>query len=70
MLQQQLLTEGTAFSTLLRFSLPFLLSNILQACYGASDLFMVGRFADSISVSAVAHWRTDHADYYRFGDWD
>ena len=54
MLQQQLLTEGKAFSTLLRFSLPFLLSNILQACYGASDLFMVGRFADSISVSAVA----------------
>ena len=54
MLQQQLLTEGKAFSTLLRFSLPFLLANILQACYGASDLFMVGRFADSISVSAVA----------------
>ena len=54
MLQQQLLTEGKAFTTLLRFSLPFLLANILQACYGASDLFMVGQFADSISVSAVA----------------
>ncbi len=54
MLQNQLLTEGKAFTTLLRFSLPFLLANILQACYGASDLFMVGQFADSISVSAVA----------------
>ncbi len=48
------LTEGNPFAALLRFSLPFLLSNILQACYGASDLFMVGRFSDSIGVSAVA----------------
>lgn len=48
------LTEGNPFTALLRFSLPFLLSNILQACYGASDLFMVGRFSDSIGVSAVA----------------
>ena len=53
-LNDKLLTEGKPFSTLLRFSLPFLLSNILQACYGASDLFMVGRFSDSIGVSAVA----------------
>lgn len=48
------LTQGDVFTTLLRFSMPFLLSNILQACYGASDLFMVGRFADSAGVSAVA----------------
>lgn len=48
------LTEGKPFAALLRFSLPFLLSNILQACYGASDLFMVGRFSDSVGVSAVA----------------
>lgn len=48
------LTEGKPLTALLRFSLPFLLSNILQACYGASDLFMVGRFSDSIGVSAVA----------------
>lgn len=48
------LTEGDVFLTLLRFSIPFLLTNILQACYGASDLFMVGRFADAAAVSAVA----------------
>lgn len=53
-LQQKLLTQGNIFGTLVRFSLPFLLSNILQACYGASDLFMVGRFSDSAGVSAVA----------------
>ena len=51
---QTRLTQGNAFWTLVRFSLPFLLSNILQACYGASDLFMVGRFSDSVGVSAVA----------------
>ena len=54
MSQQRLLTQGRLFPTLLHFSLPFLLSNLLQACYGASDLFMVGRFSDSTCVSAVA----------------
>lgn len=48
------LTKGNVFMTLLGFSTPFLLSNILQACYGASDLFMVGRFADPAAVCAVA----------------
>lgn len=48
------LTEGSVWGTILRFSLPFLLANLLQALYGASDLFMVGRFADSAGVSAVS----------------
>ncbi|HIT18597.1 MAG TPA: MATE family efflux transporter [Candidatus Fimivivens faecavium] len=48
------LTEGDVFLTLLQFSIPFLLSSLLQALYGASDLFMVGRFADSAGVCAVA----------------
>lgn len=48
------LTEGRVGSTLLGFSLPFLLSNLLQALYGATDLFMVGRFADPASICAVA----------------
>ena len=48
------LTEGGVWGMLLRFSLPFLLANLLQALYGAADLFMVGRFADAAGVSAVA----------------
>ena len=48
------LTEGDVFLTLFQFSMPFLFTNLLQACYGASDLFMVGRFADSTAVCAVA----------------
>ena len=48
------LTQGDVFSTLLRFSMPFLFTNLLQACYGASDLFMVGHFSDAAAVCAVA----------------
>lgn len=51
---QKSLTKGDVFLTLLSFSLPYLGSNLLQALYGASDLFMVGRFSDSVGVSAVA----------------
>ena len=52
--KQSVLTNGNTFKVLIKFSLPFLLANILQALYGAADLFMVGRFADSAAVSAVA----------------
>lgn len=48
------LTEGNVFAAIIRFSMPFLMSNILQALYGASDLFMVGHFSDSAGVSAAA----------------
>lgn len=54
MKKQLSLTEGDVTVSLLRFSIPFLLTNILQACYGASDLFMVGHFSDAVGVSAVA----------------
>ncbi|WP_343210431.1 MATE family efflux transporter [Anaerolentibacter hominis] len=48
------LTEGKIGRTLLRFAIPFLLASVLQALYGAADLFVVGRFADSAAVSAVS----------------
>lgn len=54
MARQTSLTEGRVFTVLLQFSLPFLFTNILQALYGAADLFMVGRFSTSAGVSAVA----------------
>lgn len=53
-MRQNHLTSGPVFSTLLAFSFPFLLTNLLQALYGAVDLFMVGRYADSAGVAAVA----------------
>lgn len=54
MAEQNQLTQGRIGPALLRFALPFLLSSFLQALYGAADLFVVGRFADSAAVSAVA----------------
>ncbi len=52
--QKNLLTEGSIFKSLMKFSFPFLLASLLQALYGAADLFVVGQYADSAAVSAVA----------------
>ncbi len=51
---KRMLTQGNVYITLLSFSLPFLAANLLQALYGAVDLFIVGRYADPAAVSAVA----------------
>ncbi len=48
------LTQGKVPSVLLRFALPFLLANVLQALYGGADLFVVGQFDDAASVAGVA----------------
>ncbi len=47
------LTVGKVRSQLLRFAMPILLANILQAFYGMMDLLIVGNFVDSAAVSAV-----------------
>ncbi|MDO4287547.1 MAG: MATE family efflux transporter [Eubacterium sp.] len=48
------LTRGNLGSALLKFSIPFLLASLLQAFYGAADLFIVGQFDNAAGVSAVA----------------
>lgn len=48
------LTSGNLFGALLRFSVPFLLASILQACYGAADLLIVGQFSTPAQVAAVS----------------
>ncbi len=47
------LTQGSVLKNLLRFMLPFLFVNIMQAFYGAVDLFVVGRFSGTSAISAV-----------------
>ena len=51
---EQNLTEGGVVKQLLRFCLPFLLSNFLQAMYGVTDTLIVSWFAGSYTVSGVA----------------
>jgi putative efflux protein, MATE family len=47
------LTQGSVWKNLLKFMLPFLFANIMQAFYGAVDLFVVGRFSGTSAISAV-----------------
>ncbi len=47
-------TEGKILSPLLRFAIPVLFALFLQSLYGAVDLLVVGKFAESADVSAVS----------------
>lgn len=48
------LTKGSVWKTLLRFSLPYLLSCFLQSFYGLADLFITGQFNGANAISAVS----------------
>ena len=52
--QENNFTEGKILSPLIRFMVPVFLAMFLQAMYGAVDLLIVGKFAESIDVSAVS----------------
>ena len=49
------LTGGSVAKQLLKFSIPFLLSNLLQALYNIADMFIVGQFDGSIGISGVSN---------------
>lgn len=51
---QKDLTQGGAFRTLATFSAPFLLAYFLQTFYGLADLFIIGQYAGSPDITAVA----------------
>lgn len=53
--QKDTILHGRIFPPLLRFVIPLLLAILLQALYGAVDLFVVGKFGDTASVSAVSN---------------
>lgn len=48
------LTTGSVFKNILYFSLPYLLSYLLQTLYGMADLFIIGRFNGIDSTTAVS----------------
>ncbi len=49
------LTGGSVPKQLIRFCLPFLLSNTIQALYNVADMLIVSRFAGSAAMSGVAN---------------
>ena len=48
------LTQGSIIKNLIFFSLPYLLSFFLQTLYGMADLFIIGQFDSTASVTAVS----------------
>lgn len=47
------MTEGSIFGKLIQFSVPLILSSILQLLFNAADIIVVGRFAGDNSLAAV-----------------
>ncbi len=47
------LTEGPLLPAIVRFSLPLMLSNVLQVLFNMSDIAVVGRFAGPEALGAV-----------------
>ncbi len=48
------LTEGNLTRQLIVFSIPFMLSNLLQALYSIVDMIVVGQFVGSVGLSSVS----------------
>lgn len=48
------LTSGSVTGAIARFSLPYLLSYLLQTLYGMADLFIIGQFDPVASTTAVS----------------
>lgn len=48
------LTTGSVFKSIIFFSLPYLLSYLLQTLYGMADLFIIGQFEGVARTTAVS----------------
>ena len=48
------LTKGNIYKSLIRFAIPFIIANFIQALYGTADLLVVGIFTDTAGLSSVA----------------
>ena len=57
-IQAQNMTQGPLGRQILRFSVPLMLSNVLQVLFNMSDIAVVGRYAGSIALGAVGSTTT------------
>ncbi len=53
-MQTNQIIHGKVFPTLVKFALPVMLALFLQALYGAVDMWVVGRYAETSDVSGVS----------------
>lgn len=49
------LTQGSVLKRLLKFSIPFMLANLLQTVYNLVDMIVIGQFVGSAGLSAVSN---------------
>ncbi len=47
------LSKGSVLGQLIKFSLPLLISNIIQSLYNVADMIIVGQFCGTVSMSGV-----------------
>lgn len=47
------LTEGNVIKLLIRFALPFMLSNLIQSLYNVADMLIVGYYSGTAAISGV-----------------
>ena len=52
--KERSLTEGNITPQLIKFALPYMSANLLQALYGAVDTVIVGHFTNAAGLSAAA----------------
>ena len=52
------LTQGPMLPAIVRFSIPLMLSNVLQVLFNMSDIAVVGRFAGPLALGAVGSTTT------------
>ena len=52
--KQQDLTQGSIAPLLFKFAVPYMLSSLMQALYGAVDMIVVGQFTNVAGLSAVS----------------
>ena len=50
---RQDLTKGSVGKQLMKFAIPFLLSNLLQAFYSVADMIIVGRLCGTHGITGV-----------------
>lgn len=50
---EQNLTEGSVVKQLIKFALPFMLSNLIQTLYNVADMLIIGNYNGSAGISGV-----------------
>lgn len=49
------LSKGNVIVQLIKFSIPYLISNLIQTLYNVADLVIVGQFANTASIAGVSN---------------